>query len=70
MPLGDAALLSDAAVIRRSLNDTECFEELFHRHAPRIQRYVVRRLGADAADDIVAETFLLAFRQGALPRAR
>jgi RNA polymerase sigma factor (sigma-70 family) len=33
---------TDAAVIRLSLNDSECFEELFHRHAPRIQRYVVR----------------------------
>src|SRR5580658_321633 len=31
--------------------------------ATLIQRYVVRRLGANAADDIVAETFLLAFRQ-------
>jgi RNA polymerase sigma factor (sigma-70 family) len=36
---------------------------LFRRHAPYIQRYVARRLGPDAADDIVAETFLLAFRQ-------
>jgi RNA polymerase sigma factor (sigma-70 family) len=61
----DAAPLSDAAVIGLSLNDSERFEELFHRHAPRIQRYVVRRLGPDAADDIVAETFLLAFRQRA-----
>lgn len=61
----DAALVSDAAVIRLSLSDSELFAELFRRHAPRIQRYVVRRLGPDAADDIVAETFLLAFRQRA-----
>jgi RNA polymerase sigma factor (sigma-70 family) len=61
----DAAPLSDAAVIRLSLHDSERFEALFDRHSPRIQRYVVRRLGADAADDIVAETFLLAFRQRA-----
>jgi RNA polymerase sigma factor (sigma-70 family) len=61
----DAAPLSDAAVIRLSLYDSEHFEALFDRHAPRIQRYVVRRLGLDAADDIVAETFLLAFRQRA-----
>src|SRR5580658_4194312 len=33
--------------------------------ATLIQLYVVRRLGANAADDIVAETFLLAFRQRA-----
>jgi DNA-directed RNA polymerase specialized sigma24 family protein len=55
--------LSDAAVIQLSRAEPERFELLFRRHAPRIQRYVIRRLGADAADDIVAETFLLAFRQ-------
>jgi DNA-directed RNA polymerase specialized sigma24 family protein len=36
---------------------------LFRRYAPEVQRYVRRRLGADAADDVVAETFLAAFRQ-------
>jgi len=52
----------DAAVIRLSRGEPEHFTVLFRRHAPHIQRYVTRRLGADAADDIVAETFLLAFR--------
>ena len=64
-PPDAAATMSDAAVIERSRGDGECFEELFRRHASRIQRYVARRLGPDAADDIVAETFLLAFRQRA-----
>ena len=54
-------MLDDAAIIR--LTEPERFEVLFQRHAPTIQRYLVRRLGADAADDIVSETFLLAFRQ-------
>ena len=53
----------DAAVIQLSRHEPEYFTEVFRRHAPYIQRYVVRRLGQDAADDIVAETFLLAFRQ-------
>jgi len=53
----------DAAIIELSRHEPEYFTELFRRHAPYIQRYVVRRLGQDAADDIVAETFLLAFRQ-------
>ena len=53
----------DAAVIRLSRHEPEHFTVLFRRHAPHFQRYVVRRLGPDAADDIVAETFLLAFRQ-------
>jgi RNA polymerase sigma factor (sigma-70 family) len=53
---------SDAALIELSRHEPEEFTELFRRHAPHIQRYVTRRLGPDAADDIVAETFLLAFR--------
>jgi RNA polymerase sigma factor (sigma-70 family) len=53
----------DAAVIQLSRHEPEYFTVLFRRHAPHIQRYAVRRLGQDAADDIVAETFLLAFRQ-------
>ena len=57
--------LDDAALIRLSLADAEQFELLFVRHEPAIRRYVVRRLGVDAADDVVAETFLLAFRQRA-----
>ena len=53
----------DAAVIQRSRHEPEHFAVLFRRHAPQIQRYVVRRIGADAADDVVAETFLTAFSQ-------
>jgi RNA polymerase sigma factor (sigma-70 family) len=53
----------DATVIGLSRDEPEQFTVLFRRHAPHIQRYVARRLGPDAADDIVAETFLLAFRQ-------
>ena len=52
----------DGAVIARSLADPEQFAVVFRRHAPDIHRYVVRRLGADAADDVVADTFLTAFR--------
>jgi hypothetical protein len=57
--------LDDAALIRLSLAEAEQFELLFVRHEPAIRRYVARRLGVDAADDVVAETFLLAFRQRA-----
>jgi RNA polymerase sigma factor (sigma-70 family) len=53
----------DAQVIQRSRHEPEHFAILFRKHAPLIQRYVVRRLGRDAADDVVAETFLHAFRQ-------
>ncbi|MEU6746088.1 RNA polymerase sigma factor [Spirillospora sp. NPDC046719] len=52
----------DAVLMARSLAQPEQFAPLFHRHAPRIHRYIAQRLGPDAADDLVAETFLVAFR--------
>jgi RNA polymerase sigma factor (sigma-70 family) len=52
----------DGAVIAQSLHDPEQFAAVFRRHAADIHRYVVRRLGIGAADDVVAETFLAAFR--------
>ena len=53
----------DAAVIARSWDEPDYFAVLFRRHAPDIRRYVTRRLGVGAAEDLVAETFLLAFQQ-------
>jgi len=53
----------DGAVIEASLHDPELFAELFRRHAPQIHRYTLRRLGADTAEDVVADTFLTAFQQ-------
>ncbi|WP_283134417.1 RNA polymerase sigma factor [Rhizohabitans arisaemae] len=53
----------DAAVMGRSRDEPEAFAELFERHAAEIKRYVIRRLGADHAEDVVAETFLVAFRR-------
>jgi len=65
-PVGDLArdpFGDDATVIRDSMSDPECFTVLVRRHAPAIQRYVTRRIGREAAEDVVAETFLIAFRQ-------
>lgn len=53
----------DAAVLQASKHAPEEFTEIFHRYFAEIHRYVARRLGADAADDIAAETFLIAFRK-------
>jgi RNA polymerase sigma factor (sigma-70 family) len=53
----------DASFIERSRHEPEAFAEVFRRHAPEIKRYVTRRLGGDAAEDVVGETFLAAFRQ-------
>lgn len=52
----------DADVIARSLAEPELFAGLYDRHAPDIHRYAARRLGEGPADDITAETFLIAFR--------
>jgi RNA polymerase sigma-70 factor (ECF subfamily) len=59
----EPAIADDASVIARSRHEPEVFSALFTRHAASIQRYVTRRIGPDAADDVVAETFLLAFLQ-------
>jgi RNA polymerase sigma factor (sigma-70 family) len=53
----------DAAVIARSRSDPERFAVVFDRHSDEIHRYVARRLGWQVAEDVVAETFLTAFRK-------
>jgi RNA polymerase sigma-70 factor (ECF subfamily) len=53
--------VDDAAIIERSWQEPEHFALLFDRHAARIHRYFARRVGREAADDLVAETFLAAF---------
>ncbi|MEQ7127265.1 RNA polymerase sigma factor [Actinopolymorpha sp. B11F2] len=54
---------SDAVLIERSWREPELFAALFDRHGGPIHRYVSRRLGASAADDVVGDTFLAAFRR-------
>ncbi|HEX6352180.1 RNA polymerase sigma factor [Actinophytocola sp.] len=51
----------DAAIIEHSRQSPERFAAIFDRHAPHIQRYLARRLGQQVADDLVAETFVVAF---------
>lgn len=52
---------TDSALFERSLTEPEAFTELFERYGDEIYRYAARRLGADAADDVVSKTFLDAF---------
>ena len=54
-------MTDDAIVIQESWRDPERFTVLFHRHAPFIHRYLIRRVGSQVADDLLAETFLAAF---------
>jgi len=62
-PSPDRPFPDDAAVIESSWHDPETFAGLYDRHAVPIHRYVSRRLGEEMADDIVADTFLAAFRR-------
>lgn len=52
---------TDSEIIQRSLGQPRAFAELFDRHARTLGGYAARRLGADAAEDILSETFLVAF---------
>ena len=58
---GGPAAADDAAVIESSWREPERFAVLFDRHAPHIYRYLARRAGRQVAEDLVAETFLVAF---------
>lgn len=53
--------LTDAELIGQSRTHPDRFAALFDRHNRPIHRYVARRLGTQTADDIVGETFLIAF---------
>lgn len=55
--------VDDADLIERSLTVREAFAELYDRHSSAIFRFAARRLGDQAAEDVIAETFLAAFRQ-------
>lgn len=62
MGSSEQAELTDARSIERSLTDPPAFGALFERHAPSVRRYLVKRVGADGAEDLLGETFVTAFR--------
>jgi RNA polymerase sigma-70 factor (ECF subfamily) len=43
--------------------DRARFEAMFTTHYPAVMKYAIRRVGAEAADEIAAETFLVAWRR-------
>lgn len=57
--------MDDAELIARSVAEGRCFELVFDRHYGRIHRFCAARAGADAADDLASETFVVAFRRRA-----
>ncbi|MGH2946570.1 MAG: RNA polymerase sigma factor [Solirubrobacteraceae bacterium] len=55
--------LDDAAVLARSVRDPDRFAAIYDRYFGEVYRYVAGRLGRGIADDLAAETFLVAFRK-------
>jgi RNA polymerase sigma factor (sigma-70 family) len=53
----------DDEVIARSLRDPDQFAAIYERHFADIYQYLAERLGSTVADDLAAETFLVAFRK-------
>ena len=61
------ALPTDGELIAWSVAEPEHFATLFDRHAATVHRYLGRRVG-ELADDLLSETFLIAFRRRAVYR--
>ncbi len=56
---------TDHDVIARSLKEPAAFADLFDRHAATVYRYAASRSTRQVADDLLSETFLVAFEQRA-----
>jgi RNA polymerase sigma factor (sigma-70 family) len=54
---------SDSEIIDRSRDTPAAFSELYDKHSAMIHRYVSGRVGAQIADDVMSETFLIAFER-------
>jgi RNA polymerase sigma factor (sigma-70 family) len=62
-PYAFAEGVTDAVLLEQSVKQPERFAVVFDRHNDEIYRYAVRRLGPEMAEDVVADTFLTAFRK-------
>jgi RNA polymerase sigma-70 factor (ECF subfamily) len=63
------AVPSDVDCLARSLTEPKAFELIFDRHFGAIHRYLHRRVGRELADELAADTFVLAFERRATCRA-
>jgi RNA polymerase sigma factor (sigma-70 family) len=59
---GMESLSTDAELLARSIDEPELFAGLYERHGLAVRRYVVRRIGDAAGDDLASEVFVRAFR--------
>lgn len=60
--LGIDSNSSDVEVLARSAVEPSAFAILYERHHIAVRRYVARRAGSDAGDDLASEVFARAFR--------
>jgi RNA polymerase sigma factor (sigma-70 family) len=51
----------DGTAIAASLRDPAAFQAIFERHFDVVWRYACRRAGAQVADDVASQTFVVAF---------
>jgi RNA polymerase sigma-70 factor, ECF subfamily len=63
MLVSRAQAVSDADIIKQSWREPEVFAVIFDRWYGQIHGYAARRLSQQLADDVAAETFLVAFSQ-------
>ncbi len=49
-------------VLDVSIDDREWLEEMWNTHSDRVFAYAARRLGPERAEDVVADTFVVAWR--------
>ncbi|MFC0431799.1 RNA polymerase sigma factor [Kutzneria buriramensis] len=61
MTASQAPPVDDAEVIVQSLTQPELFAQVYDRHAVAVHRFLARRVGAQLADDLAAQTMLTAF---------
>lgn len=54
---------TDSDIIRSSGESPQAFTALYDKYARMIYRYAARRAGESAAEDVMAETFLVAFER-------
>ena len=59
---------SDAELLARAAREPELFGVLFDRHFATIHRYLERRIGPEAADELAGDVFRIAFEQRKLFR--
>lgn len=60
-PTARRASPSDAELLRTAASEPAAFETVFLRHVAAIQRYIGGRVAADTVEDLVSETFTVAY---------